>query len=546
MWLSTYALRCIALVCVAFVASMTSTTASVAQKGKGTVHGDLRTSTTEWPSLKLHFTLKRGSMQVYGQPEFDVYANPIVSNDGLSVTYDGYVDFTEGSTLTRYMLVDGIAYSTTTTSETDQTQASSSSTQCVESKALPPLNDMLPVLNDAIQVANATLDGTQIKCSPGNLFKVTFRGLNLAVCALGSSGVHVYGSDLEIRIKYLKSRVEITAPELSGSALSKCENVVNATAMTETSIALLTGDVIPESESRSLDFDPGVDLAATTCSCKSTPRPCLFIHGLGIDYAKEELQDSFSDYWGNMTDHAPCCTEFKYMIWNSMETGWNNDTQQQIMCDLAASVTESGSPTEIADTIVVTHSMGGLMLAGAIATGKCTLANSSSWVATSPPLSGSMGSDYAQEACNGEHTIIMEAIGNVTGQCPVLGATKSLTYKGGELSSTGLNDGYEAAQEVFRTHVHAAMCSNAYWGLFSMYQPMYWLLGAGLPHKSDENDGLVEFQSCAGGLPLEQFGDHYSDQFYVTSLNHADTTFYNGDGLFSAAKKPVKWFECVL
>ncbi|KAG3114523.1 hypothetical protein PI124_g16764 [Phytophthora idaei] len=546
MWSMTYPLRCIALVCVVFVAFTTSTTASSAGKGKGTVHDDLRTSTTEWPSLKLHFTLKRSSMQIYGHPEFDVYANPIVSKDGLSVTYDGYVDFTEGSTLTRYMLVDGVAYSTTTTSETDQTQSSSSTSQCVELKALPPLNDMLLALNDATQVANATLDGAKIKCSPGNLFKVAFRGLNLAVCASGSSGVHVYGSDLEIRIKYLKKRVTITAPELSGSAMSECESVVNATAATEITIALLTGDVIPESESRSLDVNPEVELAATTCSCKSTPRPCLFIHGLGVDYAKAGLQDSFSDYWGNMTDHAPCCTEFKYLIWNSMETGWNNDTQQQIMCDLAASVTESGSPTEIEDTIVVTHSMGGLMLAGAIATGKCTLANSSSWVASSPPMSGSMGTDYALESCNGEHTIIMEIIGNVTGQCPVLAATKSLAYEGGKLGSTELNAGYEAAQEVYRTHVHAAMCSNSYLGLLSIYQPMYWLLGAGLPHKSNENDGLVEFQSCAGGLPLEQFGDHYNDQFYVTSLNHADTTFYNGDGLFSAAKKPVKWFECVL
>ncbi|EEY61838.1 uncharacterized protein PITG_13788 [Phytophthora infestans T30-4] len=492
-----------------------------------TVHGDLRTSTTEWPSLMLHFTLKRNSMQVNGQPEFDVYANPIVSKDGLSVTYDGYVDFTEGSTLTRYTLVDGIAYSTTTTSETDQTQASSSTSECVEVNALPPLNDMLPALNDATQVANATLDGAKIKCSPGNLFKVTFRGLNLAVCASGSSGVHVYGSDLEIR-------------------LNDCERVVNATAVTETSIALLTGDVIPESESRSLDLDSGVDLEATTCSCKSTPRPCLFIHGLGIDNERAELQDSFSAYWGNMTDHAPCCTEFKYMVWNSMETGWNNDTQQQIMCDLAASVTESGSPTEIADTIVVTHSMGGLMLAGAIATGKCSLANSSSWVATSPPMSGSMGANYALESCDGEHTVIMEAIGNVTDQCPVLGATKSLAYEGEKLTSTEMDEGYEAAQEVFRTHVHAAMCSNAFWGLFSLYQPLYWLLGAALPHKSKQNDGLVEFQSCAGGLPLEQFGEHYSDQFYVTSLNHADTTFYHGDGLFSAAQKPVKWFECIL
>ncbi|POM70895.1 Hypothetical protein PHPALM_12612 [Phytophthora palmivora] len=539
MLLSIQPIRCFAFFCLAFIVFTTS-----AQKGKGTVHGDLRSSTTEWPSLKLHFTLKRNSMQVYGQPEFDVYANPIVSNDGLSVTYNGYVDFNEGSTLTRYLLVDGIAYSTMTTSATKQTQSTSSMSQCIDAKVLPPLNAMLPALNDAVPVANATLDGAKIKCLPGNLFKVTFRGLNLAVCASGTSGVHVYGSDMEIGITYLKKRVEIVAPKLNSSAKNECEKVVNSTAVTATTTALLTGDVIPESESRSIDlFGSDVDISATTCSCKSTPRPCLFIHGLGINYAEDELQDSFSYYWGNMTEHAPCCTEFKYMIWNSIVTAWTNETQQQIMCDLATSLTDTGSPTEIADTIVVTHSMGGLMLASAIANGKCTMANSTSWIATSPPMAGSMGSDYAQEACAGEHTFIMEYIGNITGQCPVQGATLSLAYESGELSSTGLDSKYKAAQEVYRTHVQAAMCSNSYSGLLSIYQPMYWLLGAALPHKSGENDGMVEFTSCAGGLPLKQFGDHYYDQFYVTSLNHADTTFYNGDGLFSSAKKPVKWFD---
>lgn len=71
---------------------------STAFAGKETAHKDLRISTMDWPSLKLHFTLKHDSMRVYDQLEFDVYANPVVSDDGnsLSVIYDEYVDFTEG------------------------------------------------------------------------------------------------------------------------------------------------------------------------------------------------------------------------------------------------------------------------------------------------------------------------------------------------------------------------------------------------------------------------------------------------------------------
>ncbi|CAI5733576.1 unnamed protein product [Peronospora destructor] len=483
-------------------------------------------------------------MRVHGQQEFDMYARPVVSNDGLSVVYDGYVDFAEGTTLIRYLLVNGVAYSTTS-SNPDQTHISSSMSQCLPRSMLPPLNHILSALNDAILIPSATSEGATIKCSADHLFGTKFRGLNVAICASGSLDIHVYSSDMEIEVKYLKKPVKVSAPKLDASAASACKAIMKATVVTAATTALLTGKAISDS-SRSFEYGPNVTLSTTSCSCMSTLRPCLFIHGLGINYAKAKLHDSFSSYWGDLSDHAPCCTEFKYMIWNSVETGWNSEKQQQIMCDLATSLTESSSRTDIADTIIVTHSMGGLLLAGAIANGKCTLAESSSWVALSPPMSGSMGSDYAIESCIGEHTVIMEEVGNFTGECPMRNGTYSLTYEGGEMSSIKLNEDFEAAQEVYRARVYAAMCSNWYIGLFSALQIKYMLLGATVHHKSSENDGLVEFQSCAGGLPLDQFSDHYSNRFYVTHLNHADTTFYNGDGIFNSAKMPVKWFECVL
>ncbi|CAI5702471.1 unnamed protein product [Peronospora effusa] len=319
---------------------------------------------------------------------------------------------------------------------------------------LPLLTNILPALNNAILISSATLEGATIKCSTGNLFGTKFRGLNLAICASGSLGIHIYGSDMEIEIKYLKKHVTVSAPNLDASATSKCKAVMKATVVTAATTVLLTGEANSDS-SRSFDYGPNITLSTTSCSCMSTPRPCLFIHGLGINYTKANLHDSFSSYWGDVSDHAPCCTEFKYMIWNSVETGWNNEKQQQIMCDLATSLTESSSRTDIADTIIVTHSMGGLLLAG------------------------------------------------------------------GEMSSTKLNEDFKAAQKVYRSQVYAAMCSNWYVGLF-----------------------FQRFKS--GGLPLDQFSNHYSSRFYVTHLNHADTTFYNGDGLFNSAKMPVKWFECVL
>ncbi|KAF4320646.1 hypothetical protein BBO99_00005436 [Phytophthora kernoviae] len=282
------------LLAFAFVAFSTPT----ASAGKSTVHGDLLASSKEWPSLQFQFKLKRNSMKIHGESEFDMFANPVVSSDGVDVRYDGFAEFTEDSTSHKYTLVDGVAYYSSG-SEADQTdQTSSSTVQCLEADSLPPLNDIVSALNDATVASNVSTPDGVIKCSPGNLFKISFGGGTYALCASGSSGANIYGSDLDVAIKYLNRSVEISAPKMDADAKSECEIVVN----------------------------------------------------------------------------------------------------------------------------------------------------------------------------------------------------------GGYL----------------------------------------------IPHNSPENDGMVEFQSCAGGIPMTNFGSNYRDQFYVTHLNHADTTFYNGDALFKVYKKPVKWFECVL
>lgn len=82
-------------------------------------------------------------------------------------------------------------------------------------------------------------------------------------------------------------------------------------------------------------------------------------------------------------------------------------------------------------------------------------------------------------------------------------ALKSLSYESGEYSSKKLKRAYAAAQKAYRTNVSAVMCSENYAGLLSTHQAYFWLLGHTIPHKSNDNDGIVEFQSCAGGCRKE-------------------------------------------
>ncbi|KAG2508266.1 hypothetical protein JM18_008726 [Phytophthora kernoviae] len=479
----------------------------------------LQTSLIDAPSVNLHVTLKRKSMKIHGQSEFDVFANPVVSTDKGSVLYNGYATFVEEDTQFKYVLLD----------------------------AVEPFDSILPALNEATRIPSVSLGGETVECSSGDLFKTSFGGANFALCASGGNGFTAFSSDMTIAVEYLDKPVSISKPQLSDKSAS-CSTVETATLVTPTAIALLTGKPIPPNTSRNLKTAEHMAMEASTCECKSTPRPCIFFHGIGNKKEKAELQDKPCARMGSIGDHAPCCSTVKYAWLDTIDYSWTNDTIQEKLCGHALSMSESSdlSSATIDDTIIVTHSMGGLVMSAALASGKCRFGPGTSWVAVSSPMTGSMTADYAQDVYNDELGTITVDMLDVIGQCPIAASRRSLLYEGEKYTSEELNTAYVAAQEAYRGNVTAAMCSNNYVGVISVYQWMFILTGKIVHHKYPENDGLVEFQSCAKGLDSSLFGTSYTDQFYIPELNHADTAFMTSDGWFKDSQKPFKWFECLL
>ncbi|KAG3114531.1 hypothetical protein PI124_g10400 [Phytophthora idaei] len=542
MWALKSPHRFLTFALVALFALATITMTASATKQVESTQRRLATSLADAPSLRLQFTLKRSTMNVYGQSQFYVFANPVVSSDNTSVLYDGYAAFMDGTTDYTLMLVNGIAYFVTSTAG----DASISSAQCLSSSLLPPLNDIVSALNDATAISSAAAGNSTITCASGDLFQATLGDATFVICSSGSDGFTIYGSDLDISVEYLDSPVAITAPTVSGDAALSCETVVTATSVSETALALLTGQTISPSTRRNLQSGSTTTLASSSCTCQSTPRPCIFFHGLGVSSEQSTLQTK-SSYFGDLSKNAPCCSSIKYAQLNTVNNPWTDAMLQQKVCNFALSVssTSSTSSKTIVDTIIVTHSMGGLMMGGALANGRCNFASSTTWVSLSTPMTGSMGSDYLQNACSGSNGFL-QAVANLIGQCPANNAVLSLAYQNDARSTSALNSAYAAAQSAFRSNVDAALCSDNYSGLLSTDQVVYKLAGSLIPHKSKQNDGVVEYKSCAGGLSTSKFGNTYDDTFYLTGLNHADTAFRHGDALVVNSQKPVKWFECLL
>ncbi|ETO84701.1 hypothetical protein F444_01414 [Phytophthora nicotianae P1976] len=502
-------------------------------------------TTASWPSLSFHFSIKRSSMTIHGHSDFSVLASPVTcANDDAidSILYDTFATFTEDLTQYNYTVEDGSAYISHRSLDSDTNAV----VECDDSDVVPSINSIVSALSNATPVSSISSSSGVIDCPSGNTFKVSVNGIDLGLCYSGSSGFTMYGNDMEITAGYLKNHERIIKPKL---VKDQCEKVAAPVAVTSIGKSLLTGEPIPHDtrQLKAMLFNIDFSLGDDKCSCKSTPRPCIFIHGLGIKIEEPENLDAFpTKYWGNLTDHAPCCSSMKYAMLNTVNNSWTDDEQQQKVCDRVLSVNEANQDSAIKDTIIITHSMGNLMLAGAIATGKCSIASSSTWVGLSGPLRGSMASNYFQDSCKNETNFIVEDLVAKTGYCPADDGIISLAYEGDSYSTPELDAAYVKAQKAYRSNVHALMCSNGFSGLRSDRQWWYWTLGTVVSHHSFKNDGLVEFYSCAGGFPASDFGNSYEDKFYVTKLNHADTAFRNGDALLSKAKMPVKWFECLL
>lgn len=468
-------------------------------------HRILRSLQASSQSLRLHFKVKRDTMAVHGLSEFDVLANPVLSAnaDGTqSASFDGVASFAVGNVLHTYTLVNNVAYYTSETTSSDGLLSETAS--CLPAGALPPINDILSSINAAKYVSAVESEET-IECASNALYKLSFSGDSFILCSTtgtSTAGFKIYGSDLDIEVTYLSSPVTVTAPTLSEDAKLACEQISSGVAVSTSTVKLLTGagqDYVNRAFSKATT-ESVTTLASSSCSCKGAKRPCIFFHG--VDQKEESGLKDELDYFGDIHKHAPCCSSIKFATLDTFNNGWNSDSLQQKVCDISlkASNSSNAATKTIENTIIVGHSMGNMMLGGAIATGKCTLGTTSSWVAISGPMRGSMGSDLVQTVCAGGNlgADIVKAVVSLFGQCPASGGRKSIAYEGESYMTPALQVQYDALQAAYKKYTTAAMCSNSYSGLLSLDQLPLILGGTLIPHKSKENDGVVSVYLSLG------------------------------------------------
>lgn len=271
---------------------------------------------------------------------------------------------------------------------------------------------------------------------------------------------------------------------------------------------------------------------------------CVFLHGVGMPNSSP-LRTSEADwYWGgpkHINKYTPYCSSRVFLHQDTMNYGWDDVGLQQTACTVAVGEDHSDNVIRkqkhvIRNTIIIAHSMGNLIFAGALQRRFCSIdLASSQWISLNAPWLGSKASSWVQNICS-----------NQTSSKPLKWLAKDLNYcdpKGQVYRSYETLEpnypGLQDLQNVGVAYVTRAMCGTSAFGLTSSYSAAFEAMDAEV-HYGQDNDGLVAVDSCM--LPGKTYQKNYAESFYLARINHIDGTCRFGNGAFgNVDRQPGLW-----
>jgi len=354
-----------------------------------------------------------------------------------------------------------------------------------------------------------------------------------------NQATHIFGKDFHIELT--PSTVNLKLAPLNAAQHAKCPSLYGEAAHVYP-VATPQNFVFSEKD---WPWQENEDDA--TARRLASGKECIFFHGTGQSDERAPTS-TYTDYWGNVHKDTNQCSSRRFAHFDTKNFGWTDTELQRKHCEVLLGGTgfEGWDTTgRVAENkIIFSHSMGNLILGGAISNNLCQLGNSSSWYESQGPLAGSKATNMAQDICTGWWdwvTLLVEWAGFCVPAPAGSSNTRetSIAYK-----SMKMEVDFTKAQVAIKENVKGAMCGDTAWGLNSIYSPALQALAAFVWFDGD-NDGMVEVSSCRNPIGYDAFngwGSSYSNNFYHASINHQDGTCYTADGWWGSDRKPCSWF----
>ncbi|KAF0699090.1 Aste57867_10326 [Aphanomyces stellatus] len=547
----------LALVCLASI----SAAVALAVHKAHTRHGNMVSALQQSAGLKIQLVLKQETMRFAGGVDRAiVYAIPKQVIPSTRLQFDATMVLANSQTnqTSIYTFVDDIGYVAT------RTNAGDNFVTCIDPSQLPALDliqTSLAQASELDQVVVAAREGdnpTPLACE-GTWLRTSLMGETFFVCKSTTDRlVSMDSQDFRLTFDYVDN--VSTFPTME-APVDVHGNVPTCKRLSSSLVTLAKSWTQHATEAvQALAGAPRQGALSPTNSCGcSMPKkkPCLFVHGLGFPIPLRPTPlDPF--YWGFIHRHAPCCSSVKFIHLDTFRMGWDDPALQRQFCDVALDMSGSTDNHTLGEMILVSHSMGNSIVAGAFATNTCvppsdtttndinddgdSPANKVTWVSLSAAMQGSKGINVMMRQC-ATNPFLKDPL-SMVGVCPPSPAFVSMQHMA--TAPDGLQAKLLAAIDArvkYATHV---MCGTSPTGLMSIYSPI--LLAMSKWFKPDAiDDGMVDVNSCMAGFDADAFGSSSTDKLFKGPINHADTSFRNGDAWIGGDdRKPIKWFTCAL
>ena len=272
------------------------------------------------------------------------------------------------------------------------------------------------------------------------------------------------------------------------------------------------------------------------------PVACIFIHGAGSpDAAAPSASDPI--YWGRVNEFLPRCSVFRFMHEDTLHAGWEDLSLQMRTCALLSEISEALPPSQV---VIFAHSLGNLLLAGALDRGLCSLPSAAAWYAVAAPWAGSRAADRLPEVCAGLSSgavgPLVRSLARRQRFCDGVNSTPSVGYL--SLSTANLQLRDVAAR--WQARVNGTMCGDSAFGLWSADSMELQAL-ADVVRFGERNDGAVPTASCHPP-GVEPARTHNSEHF-TAAANHYDLTCRHGDASLPFSgddRMPCSWYVAML
>ena len=265
------------------------------------------------------------------------------------------------------------------------------------------------------------------------------------------------------------------------------------------------------------------------------------------NYLGPPLKEEYELYWGPVADYTPQCSERWFIREETKNRGWDNMELQQSFCDfmLLKHIPKyanqlNATDNTVRNVIVFAHSMGNLIIAGALKNNLCKIDKETvSWYNLMGPMKGTKAVSVLKEVCENKVSIITPSVAKFVaskaGYCLDKSTKVYPTYETLQTTFEGISE----LESIAQPYIKGQMCGTSSTGLNSYYSPALGFLSK-MVNFGEPNDGLVGISSCMIGNS-SQFSSSHLSQHYITEANHADATCRFGDAWFGSVK-PCSYF----